>query len=1193
MLREILKLELFHQLKRISIWIYMGMFMIFSHGIIWMSLAGGGPLRRFTGAGAGAVHSNAPFALHFLIIGLTGISCLIAIALFGTAATRDFRENTQELLFTHPLTRTSYLLGRFTAASFIWLLIIFPVIIGAIIACLYPPVHPEKLGSVELLHFLQPLITGVLPMIIRSGLLYFGCALLFRRTSGATMAFLVQFSCYMAALSLVKTRALTMAAMLDPFGIIASRSSYSTQTLHEKNQLLITLSRDIVLNHVLWSIAGLAIFIMAWKRFSFGLAVKSQKSPLLKPSQNALPTSYSTTTEPPGTQSFTVPKQILHICTTTFLSILRSTPFITILSAGVLFMLFVGARNIGLTYDTRSLPLTSLVLDLTQQLFMLFIFIITAWLAADLVWRERNCNVHEITASTPVSPSVVVLGKLGALFLVQTLLMTLIMVTGMVIQISQGYTNFELGIYFTDLFILRLPIFVQLGVIVFFIHSLINNKLMGHLLVATYYVLQDFVYEWGFEHHLSNYAVILKQTHSSMNGFGPYFGRTVLLSTYWSAWACLLIIIIILTLPKELDTGLTLRIRSSMKRFTRTIRILTTCALIFILLTGSLTWHQTIHRHGFRFSSETREWQATFEERFKMYESIPHPSVTGLSIHVDLFPSERKVESRGILSLANNSSQPVDKFMVQFPQQSSVNSFKLSPEPHKQTHISEYNVVLFEFTPPILPGSVLEYSYDINVSINGIPDAVTELDKALISNGTFLDNRYLIPVIGYNREEELTDATRRLEFELPERKEFPPSDDPKARNGLIISPNAGFVTYEATVSTEIDQTALTSGELIRSWQRDNRNYFHYKMPSKSLLYFPVVSARYFIAKSKWRNIPVEIYYHPGHESNIKTMMDSAIRTLEYCSSHYLEYPFGVLRIAEYPRYSMTAESFPTLIPVSEGMGFISRTEPDRVNAISRLIAHEVAHQWFPHMIACAGTQGMYFLSETMAEHVALKVESQSNSQKEISEFIAIRIQDYFQMRGRYYEQEEPLSKTGFAYHVAYRKGMVVMNALSKLLGEENLEAALREYCTSFAFKGPDFTISSDMISIIQKHAPAEKMHLVSEMLETVSWFDNQIKKIHIKDGNDTSKDITVSFNVNRIQMMESGENMTVPVNMPITVAALDVSGYEICRETKWITGHQGEIILYISSDAAKPEKLVLDPDHLLLDKDLVDNVACL
>ena len=49
------------------------------------------------------------------------------------------------------------------------------------------------------------------------------------------------------------------------------------------------------------------------------------------------------------------------------------------------------------------------------------------------------------------------------------------------------------------------------------------------------------------------------------------------------------------------------------------------------------------------------------------------------------------------------------------------------------------------------------------------------------------------------------------------------------------------------------------------------------------------------------NVNLEIYYQPGHEFNLDTMMESMKETLAYCTANFSPFQFHQLRIIEFPR----------------------------------------------------------------------------------------------------------------------------------------------------------------------------------------------------------------------------------------------------------------------------------------------------
>ena len=1184
---EIFRLELSRAIRRISIWGFALFFALAGYGMIWATLAGGGPLRRFTHAGSGDIHANAPYALYVLFMGLAAVALPITSAIFKSAALREFQHRTAELMFQCPVPRLQYLAGRFCAACTVILIITLPAVAGALLACMMPPTHPEKLGVMNLQHFINPVLSGILPLILRNGALFFGAALLFRRSAAAYTVFLIQFACFMSSMSLLALRYFTAAALLDPFGIMAARVVYGSWTLHQKNTLSLPFAGLIAANHLVWGAAGAVLIIVAAKRFHLQWTGTREKR---KPHQDSItfnPSSSPVQADAVGVRNPSWIRHVAHIAGWSFRNTVMSIPFYVMAGTGVLFMLLAGIRNIGRVYDTPTLPVTAEVLNLAGNLFMLFLFIITAWAAGEMVWQDRKHGVHELTSSTAVSTSRIVAGKVGALMLLQTLLMTLILISGLIIQISQGYTYFELNVYALDLFALRLPIFIQLSVMALFLHAMAGSKLIGHFLVILVYVLQDLLPSVGLEHNVYNFAVIFNQIHSAMNGFGPYLTQGLLFESYWSAIALILICGVILLLPRELDTSILARIRMARLRFSRPLKLWLGAGFMLCLITGANVMIQTCFLHGFNSSADTRNRAAEFEKQFKQYESLPHPVITCLQIKADMYPSERRVVSSGTLFLENRSGKPVSSIMVQYPQDCRILSGTMNPQPQKQTDSPQMNVSLLQLDPPMLPGCEATFEYHLEIKIRGVPNTITDLDRMLVENGIFLDNRFLIPMIGYSREEELKDADRRLEYGLSPRPEMLPWDDPDARNTMIISPNAGWVQYEAVLSTAADQTAITSGELVSTWQQDGRRFFHYQMKSPCLLYFPFVSARYAVARSQWKDIPVEVYYHPAHETQTATMLDAAVRTLDYGSRQFGEYTFGVLRFAEFPRYQMLAESFPTLIPVSEGMGFMARPDPGEVNYVVRLIAHETAHEWWPHHVACANTEGMFFLTETLAQYTALKVVSSQYPPEAVNRYLKKRFEDYFQGRGRYNLAEMPLSRTGLNdYHVAYRKGMVVMNALDHYLGEDVLDGVLNRYYHRYGFQGPPFPRSMDLIEMISEVCPEDTKPLIQDLLQSIVTYELSIRSAVKIDTGSSPYRLKIEYTARRIVQTDDGSSQTGPVPYDIELAVLGRNHEPVYTAFHRLDADTGEIILNLNT---QPFYVVIDPNRLLLDQDLSDN----
>ena len=89
------------------------------------------------------------------------------------------------------------------------------------------------------------------------------------------------------------------------------------------------------------------------------------------------------------------------------------------------------------------------------------------------------------------------------------------------------------------------------------------------------------------------------------------------------------------------------------------------------------------------------------------------------------------------------------------------------------------------------------------------------------------------------------------------------------------------------------------------------------------------------------------------------MFESVKASLDYYTENFSPYQFREVRILEFPRYSGFAQSFPTTIPYSESIGFITRVmdDDDDLDMPFFVTAHEVAHQWWGHQVVGARSQG--------------------------------------------------------------------------------------------------------------------------------------------------------------------------------------------------------------------------------------------
>jgi aminopeptidase N len=417
-------------------------------------------------------------------------------------------------------------------------------------------------------------------------------------------------------------------------------------------------------------------------------------------------------------------------------------------------------------------------------------------------------------------------------------------------------------------------------------------------------------------------------------------------------------------------------------------------------------------------------------------------------------------------------------------------------------------------------------------------------------------------------------------------------NDAEARKNNYVTPDADWVTFEATVSTSPDQIAILPGYLQKEWTQSGRRYFQYKMDSKILDFFSVLSARYEVKRDRWNDVALEIYYHRGHEYDLDQMMKGMKAALDYCSSQFGPYQHRQVRIVEFPRYQTFAQSFPNTIPYSEAIGFIAKVDPKDAEDIDYpfyVTAHEVAHQWWAHQVIGGNVQGATLLSETMAQYSALMVMKKEFGAEKMSRFLKYELDRY--LRGRSVEQkkEVPLERVEEQPYIHYQKGSLVMYALQDYIGEAQLNRALAGYLQTVKFQEPPYTNSLELIAHLKSAIPADLRYLVTDLFETITLYDNRaIAAVAKGTGSEGKYEVALKFSAKKVRADELGVEKEVAMDDLVDVGAVDDKGDPLWLEKRRL--HQGESEVRFTVSRL-PAKAGIDPLNKLIDRKPDDNVV--
>ncbi|HSP33664.1 MAG TPA: M1 family aminopeptidase, partial [Thermoanaerobaculia bacterium] len=440
---------------------------------------------------------------------------------------------------------------------------------------------------------------------------------------------------------------------------------------------------------------------------------------------------------------------------------------------------------------------------------------------------------------------------------------------------------------------------------------------------------------------------------------------------------------------------------------------------------------------------------------------------------------------------------------------------------------------------------------------------------------------------------ELQDRNKRTKYGLPPVQRYPKIDDPVARNVNQLTGESDWMNLDTTVSTSPDQIAIAPGYLQREWTANGRRYFRYKTTSPILGFWSYLSARYQVKRDRWRDVAIEVYYDAKHPYNVLRMVDGIKRSLDYYSANFSPYQHKQVRILEFPRYARFAQSFPNTIPFSESIGFVADLrDKNALDYVFYVTAHEVAHQWWAHQVIGAQVQGTTMITETMAQYSALMVMEKEYGREKMQKFLKHEMNAYLQGRGGELVAEMPLELVENQPYIHYRKGSLVMYALRDSIGEENVDAALRRVIARWAFHGPPYVRSVEMVNEFRASTPPERQPIIRDLFETITLYDNKTTEATSTKLPDGSYRVKFTVSATKFRADGQGNEKPVPLDDWIDVGVLAAGPTRkaddkvLVLEKRHITQPSGTFEFVVKE---KPSKAGIDPLNKLIDRNPDDN----
>lgn len=1152
--------------------------------------------------------------------GISGLLAAMALLVYfllpsiiGTSIYKDYKYEMYQVLFAYPFSKFSYLLAKFASSFFMVLVVIVFCMLGIWAGTILPGANQELLLEFKLMNYLQPFLVVIIPNLLFFGAIVFGVVTFSRNIFVGFISVVILIVIQSLANSYMQDLdTKNIAALLDPTGMSAISVETEYWTVAEENSRLIPFENYILYNRLLWLGISFSLFAIIFSLFKFHQQPISLNL-FKKKGSRVTKANFGVSSRIPMPSfkvDFSFASQLKTAWKHTFIElkyILKNWAFIAIAVVAILITWLV--LEVGMPIQgTDTLPVTKNIIFLARAGLGLFLMILIFLFSGMLMHRGRISYMDQLLDVTPTANWTMLLSKFLAIVFMILTLYTLLVIIGVTFQATNGFYDFEIGLYLFDFFVVDIWNWIIYTFLAFLVHSLIKNYIVGFVSLIALTIFLGFFPTFGIEQAIFNFNEVSSVSYSDMNGYGSGLTRYFMYKLYWGLLGVAFYVLALLFYRRGITSSIKERFTIAAKRFKPVNKAIFYISLVGFLSLGVYIYHVNNIQNERISGKELELRRVDFEKTYGKFNGIAQPRIASSKIHLDIFPENRDFSVKGTYLLVNKTNSQIDSLHLNLNDYPTEYQFNRTHEVVLKDTTNYYHIVYFENA--LQPGDTVEFSFNMHNK----PNTWLRNESPVLYNGTFINNT-IFPGIGYNEKAELSNNTVREKYGLPPKDRMKSPLDSINLQNTYIANDADWIDFEATVSTSPEQIAIAPGYLLKEWEEDGRRYFHYKMDDKILNFYNFMSAKYEVLEEDFNGIALQIFYQKGHDYNLDRMMKGAKAALTYYGTNFSPYQFSQLRIIEFPSsYGTFAQAFANTVPFSESIGFIAdvRDDEDGVDYPFSVTAHEVAHQWWAHQVIGADVRGATVLSESLSEYGSLKVLETTLGADKMRRFLKDALDKYLSARKFESQKELPLVLNENQQYIHYNKGSMVMYAMSDYLGEKQFNAALSTYIDKVAFQEPPYTTAIEFMEHIRSYTPDTLQYTITDMFESITLYDNKIVKAEVENLEEDQYKVKFTAQVAKYRSDEKGKPMYDEMYGPTLVEEIDGEELESLHLADYIDvgvyameeveGEKEEKLIYLKKHKIeeiltdfeidvnqKPTRVGIDPLNKLIDRNSNDN----
>ena len=499
----------------------------------------------------------------FFIAGALPVYSFMTLPLFtalfmADPVIRDFRAGVDPLIFSKPIGRAEYLLGKFLGNFFVLVCCQSAFVLTWFVLQAVP-----KQGVItqdaKVLPYLKHFLVFVVISHLGLAAFYFAVGVLTRNAKivyGLGVAFYPLYIAYQIVL--LNSLPWRWKLVLDPLVMNRGREFHATSA-EVMNQLVVVYNTDLIVNRAVMILLAAICLTIVYLRFTIAERPgKVEELSVLNLTAGVGGFYY----DPPITEltlgerfeadhsreKVLLPSvtrvtggaranlhQLIAALEVEFRLLLSERSLVVIMPLAI----FLSLLEVAFYNITPDVSYSAAYATNTAKLLLLFLLGMTVFYTGEAMHRDREVRIEPVLWAAPAPNSVLLLSKFLTTLLLTLSLMTLVGLTAGLIQLFRGHTPVEISAYLITYTVVLLPTMVFITALSIGLNVLLRDKYFAYAVSIATGVGLLYLYNLGYNHWLYNPALYQLWTYSDLIGTRSGQGRILTQRIYWLALSCL------------------------------------------------------------------------------------------------------------------------------------------------------------------------------------------------------------------------------------------------------------------------------------------------------------------------------------------------------------------------------------------------------------------------------------------------------------------------------------------------------------------------------------------------------------------------------------------------------------------------------------------------------------------------------